>query len=551
MSKFKANPTTAELVKTTPSLQERFRPVTTGQIHSTDNSFNTEGLFSTEIFGKVGSQERNELFGRIDFNTQILNPFVYKIICGLGSLYERIMDGKEYVEFDPKTKDFFISNGPKAKTGYHFFISKLKELKFKETGSLKRSENIKFIYRAIENGTALVTFMPVLPAGMRDYIDNGVGRPEEDEINTYYRKLISRASLVDPKRVKTMPEIYDSNIIGMQKAALELDRYIDELLKGKGKLIQGKWASRKIFNTTSNVISAHVDNTTGINDPRTFKYNDSLMGVYQFLRSAAPLTTYNVKNTYISRIFAKGANTAFLTNTKTLKRDEVSVAGIQREIDIWTTNDGIEKIFSTIHNEDVANSVVTFKGTDINGSKGEYCLGLLYRDEETFRFFQDIDEVPPELDRAKVKPITLFEFIYISIYKMSGKYPGVLTRYPVSTYGSAYPSMIVIVTTIDSQSLRQLDADWRPMEGEDNLAVHFPVLGSQYIKTLIPNPVHLGRLGGDYDGDTMHAKMVLSDEAVREVKEFLTRRDYYISENNELYFDVGTDVINTVFRTLS
>ena len=82
----------------------RFRMV--GQVKVLDvfqnntRDFHEEGLFSTSIFGRVGSNERLTRFGYIDLRIPILHPRIFSRLCALKQLYKEIMAGKEYAIWD-------------------------------------------------------------------------------------------------------------------------------------------------------------------------------------------------------------------------------------------------------------------------------------------------------------------------------------------------------------------------------------------------------------------------------------------------------------------
>ena len=69
-------------------------------------NFHPDGLFSTDIFGKVGGEFRNRMFSYIDLRVPIFHPTLYKVIIRMKSLYEEILLGKSFAVFNPETKDF-------------------------------------------------------------------------------------------------------------------------------------------------------------------------------------------------------------------------------------------------------------------------------------------------------------------------------------------------------------------------------------------------------------------------------------------------------------
>lgn len=490
------SPSELNLLKTNEALKRVLLPVNTGAIFLEGNKFHPLGLYSVEVFGPVGTEARTTTFARVDLNIKVLQPIVYKNLIELGAIYLRVMEGKEYVVFDDKLQDLVPSTSPKAETGYNVLIKHLPKIKFRETESEKRAGKIKLIYDAIASKNHLTEYLVILPAGLRDYTIGADGRPTEDEINNFYKRIINSANLIDPNRSKNNPELYDNMVIGLQKCLHELYLYVMTLLDGKNKLIEGKWMARKVFNSTANVASSYVDTTKGLLDKRSFGYNDTRIGLHQYARSSSPLSIHHIKNKYVSDIFVDGSNVVTLTNSKTLKKEQVVVSSIQKDVTLWTTTDGIEKIIASLSNYDIVHDPITFRP---QGGKDTYYMGLLYKDDKKFKFFQDISELPEGLDKSKVKPVTLYQFIYMSIYSMSGKYPGMVTRYPIAGIGSSYPSWIILTTTIETESLMEMDYQWCVEDGnDDKLALNFPIEGSAEFKTFTVSVTHLGRLGGDF-----------------------------------------------------
>ena len=508
---------------------------------NTNNNFHTEGLFSTTIFGAVGSEHRNRVFGYIDLNTQILHPLVYYAVTQLKAFYKQIAEGKQTAIFDKKIKEFVKSNDAQAQTGYTFFLSHVEELKFERNESDKRNFLIEVFEKAIKEKKHLMRYALVLPAGMRDYMVDQNGKPQEDEINTFYRKLLVQSNIIDPISAKKAPQLYDNSYVGLQNVTVELFDYIKSLMEGKNKLVLGKWLSRKIFNSTRNVLSSNVETADNIHDKMRLGFNECMAGLHQFTRAAMPKSTYEIKNKYIKGIFPDNSTSAFLTNVKTWKREEVLNTHIQKEYDQWTSADGLEKVVASLGNLDSRNEPILL-------NKGRHCMGLLYRDKEHFKFFSDIDELPEGFSKENVSMVSIAEFIYMSIYHLNGKYPGFITRYPITGFGSIYPSFVKLITTVSSDSLCELDENWQPT---DQTADSFPIKESDYFNTCTVHPSHLASLDGDHDGDVISLTMVMSDEAVDEIKSYLNKKEYYINDTGGFTFSNETDTLSAVLSFMT
>ena len=136
----------------------------------------------------------------------------------------------------------------------------------------------------------------------------------------------------------------------------------------------------------------------------------------------------------------------------------------------------------------------------------------------------------------------------MSLYHLNGKYPGMITRYPITGYGSIYPCYVKLATTMSSFTLEELDDEWKP---SGNIASSFPDATSDYFNTCSVHPSHLGALGGDFDGDTVSLTMCLSDESILEITDYLDRKEYYINDSGGFTFSNETDVLSAVLNFLT
>lgn len=511
------------------------------QIFDNMNNFHQEGLFSTTIFGNIGTEYRNRMFAYIDLGITILHPMIYHAIINLKSFYRQIAEGSVLAVYDPKLKEFVKSNSADAQTGYNFFLQHVLNLNFEKNQSDKRSFLIDLYEKAKKEDTLFLRYALVLPAGLRDYTVDQNGKPQEDEINSYYRKMLFQSNIIDPSAVKKAPEVYDGVAIGLQKLSLELFEYLKSLLEGKHKLVLGKWLTRKIFNSTRNVASNAIEKSQNINDHLRLGYNECFVGLHQFLRALVPKSTYEIKSRYIKDIFIENSTHAFLTNAKTLKREEVLSIHIQKDYDMWTSADGIEKVIANMGNLDIRHLPVTL-------NKGKHYLGLVYKDSKVFKFFQDIDDLPEGFDKNKVAPVTLAEFLYMSVYDLSGTYPGLITRYPITGFGSIFPAYVKLLTTTESHRLEELDVQWQPT---GKIAYSFPKMGVEFFNTMSVHHSHFAAAGLDLDGDTLSLSVSLSDESVEEINKYLNRKEYYINDNGRLNFSSNTDILGAVLAYMT
>lgn len=447
-------------------------------------NFSPQGLFSTTTFGRVGEERRNRLFGHIDLKVTVFHPLIYKTLVQLKSLYGDIMSGSQYAIFDKDKKDFVKATVTEGETGFAFFVKHFHDLVFEERDSDRRDFNIKLIKKYKEK--SLMSKLLVMPAGLRDYEVDATGTPSKDEINDIYMKILSVSNIIDPTMIKVSEDMLDNTRYTLQIAVYDLYKYIEAMLEGKKKLVLGKWASRKVFNSTRNVITSMNNDTDELNSELTVGYNQTTVGLYQYMKSTLPIAIHHIRNAHLMKIFPGPNLPAVLVNPKTLTRELVTVGS--EHYDDWMTDEGLEKTIGKFGEEDLRHLPLKI---------GKYCMGLIYLgDDMTFKFMQDITELPKGLDKSKVRPITFAELMYMSVYHDANTMPCFVTRYPITGYGSIYPGFVFLKTTVKSEVRVELDDDWQPLPYK---APQWPVTGESFVNSMSPHGTHLGRLGADFD----------------------------------------------------
>ena len=448
-------------------------------------NFHDEGLYSSIIFGKVGDERRKRNFSYIDIKIQVFHPVIYNSLVALRKVYADIMSGKVYAIWNNELKDFETSNPMDGETGFDFFIKYWDKIEFPKRPSDLRNEYIKLIekYKS-KKSAALPSKVVVLPAGMRDFEIQGDGRYSEEEVNGLYKKLLGLASTIPNNISDADIKIYNSTRMTMQRTFNEIYELFESMVKGKKKLMLGKWASRKIFNTTRNVITSMHVTTDEIRAPGALKFNDTIIGLYQFLKATLPISKFKLKNGFLSTVFTGPNNPAVLVDKNNFKRKLVDIK--PEVFDYWMTDEGLEKVISNF-----GEASLRHRPIEVNG----HYLGLVYKDDKYFKFFQDIDDLPKRFKLEYVKPITFVELMYVSVYEGSNKYPLFVTRYPIASPHSIYPSKTYLKTTTTGLKLIPLDDLWEPIA--DKTAYQYPQEGGAFVESMSPHSSKLASLGAD------------------------------------------------------
>ena len=517
----------------------RLTPVTSLDIYDGASAeFDEKGLYSTTIFGRVGSDERDTTFSYLDLKVKVFHPKLLRDLVSLKAIYKGILTGRETAIFDPITKDFVADISEKAETGYAFFVKHFPELRLRESKSPTRQMRVAFVNKWRDQ--ALMQYIPVLPAGIRDIEVDDNGVTSKNEIHDLYYRALSIANTIP------MTSNMESEALNIARNALTntvtaIYDLIEGMIGGKNGFILDKWASRKVMYGTRNVLTVMETSIADLNDSNAPGFDATTLGLFQVLKGLTPLTIHHLRRTF-GHVIQSGEGQAQLIDPVTLRPKWVSLSPETR--DLWTTRDGLNTIINRYQMVEVRTRPIEIEGL---------YLALIYKgSDNTFKVFFDINEMPDHLDRTKVTPINLVEMLYLCGYQHWNKYYAQICRYPISGLGSIYPSRIYVKTTVVGERRVELDDMWQPYEDDEHVAQEFPMPGSNsFMDTQSPHSTKLQGLGADFDGDTGSATLIMSNEALAENDRILRSRNHWVNAGGGLTSSYSYDTINYVITNLT
>lgn len=509
------------------------RPIKTlDTFEGNTKQFHSDGLFSTDIFGKVGDSKRMERFSYIDFKLKVFHPIIYNTLGNLKRLYHEIITGKTYAVFDNNLKDFIKSNQLDGFTGFTFFEENWLKVQFKENESYRRSESIKLIEKFKKN--CMCSLLVVMPAGLRDYEIDEHGQEQEEEINVLYRKMIAISNSISVKSFENAPHLYDNSRVNIQNTFNDIYNLIMNSIKGKKKLYMGKWATRSIHDTTRNVITTTNIVINNLGDKNNPTFNSIIVGLYQFAKNIAPLVRFRIKE-FFSHYFNDSKLPVKVVDKESLQ-SKLKPINI-REYDLWMSEEGLDKILNTFGIEEIRNKPITVSG--------DY-IALIYDDGAMYKIFDDIRELQEGFDRKYVRPLRFSDLFYIILYKDASKFACVSTRYPITGFGSIFPGIPYLRSTIDATKRYELGGDWKPT---GIVAPEFPGVG-QFVNSFSPPANRLANAGADFDGDKMSLIVLQSTEADQEILNKLNSESLYVATNGKIAFSLNTDTVKFLMNNL-
>lgn len=533
------NPLNVILLSNTRERLEGLLPVLVTDIYGAGGEFHTQGLYSTEIFGALGTNTRLIKHSFIDVRTTIMHPKVYNELTRIKGLYGGLLKGTIYAVFDPTLQDFVKSDIVDGETGYSFFMKHFSQIKFTLNDSITREERIKLVKQY--TSTCMYRYIVVMPAGLRDITTNEEGRIVEDDINGLYRKMIRQANTISLFGNEENSPVLDTVRWNLQNTFNQIYDYIESLLSGKKGLLLGKWASRVVQSGTRNVITAMDVIPKFIGAKDAIGINHTAVGLHQFMKSEPEISIYCIKNSPIKESLENLPSSMVVVDKKTWHKKVIQPTIATSEK--WASEAGIEKLITGYAKLNARHKPIL---ADDN------YMALLYRDKKSYKVFYDIDELPEHLDKGNVKPITWTEMFYIAVYERAKELTANNTRYPISTVGSIYPSFIYLQTTAKTENLLPLDDDWVIMP-EASAANAMPILGEPFYDSMSIHHAHMPstELNADLDGDVMSFIAQSTDESIQETTDFLYSKDAYINAEGGLRYGVCNTLSEMVLYNMT
>lgn len=528
-------PSNLTLLDTRTIVPGVFKPVTsTDAFEGMTQNLNDEGLYSLEIFGKMGSKERDKTEAYIDVKLPIFNPSYLKVLGQIKSLYIGILKGSEYAVWDEKSKDFIKSNIIDGQTGYSFFVSHFQDLVVTTTDSYKRKVRGKAInmFRDIALGTKVI----VPPAGIRDIQFMPNGAPSEPEITDYYRKLMFRTRVISIGSSDDLENpLYDSVRWGLQSSFNDIDQYIFGLMGGKGGLLQRRMSTRGVVGGTRNVITARKVSRNNLFEDDGVSPNSVDMGLMQALLNYQYVCIHAMTTKYLEPIFTAGSESAKLVNMKSLEFEYVDV--LPATVDKWTTATGLSKLFNGFSNVNLRNKPIIISG---------HYLALIYDDGKEICVLSDINDLPEGRDKKLVTPITYMELFYLSCQEAIRRQMSQQTRYPVTGLGSIFPAKVNILTTIGSKKRTLIDIEGNVVD----IVPQFPIKTGRidYFDAMSVDPTREQALGSDHDGDALNSNSLCGEDTKAQAENLFGKREYYISGTNNFLYDPVNEPLMFVLK---
>jgi len=199
-----------------------------------------DGLWSEEIFGRIGSDERNYRFGYIDLKIKVIHPEIYNIMKVTLKHFNNIVSENEKYIIDKDGKLILDDNG---ETGISFIIQNIDQINFELNCTPDKREEAEFINN--NKDKILIDKWLILPAGIRDISLKSNKSQTIAEINQYYSELITLTQAISGEFVSDM-SMYNSVINKIHEVLLKILNWVLTNLKGKRGLLRGALLNKSV-----------------------------------------------------------------------------------------------------------------------------------------------------------------------------------------------------------------------------------------------------------------------------------------------------------------
>jgi len=220
---------------------KNLKPVTSMITTTKSGDFHTEGLFSEDIFGPIGSPERRILFSYLDLHGFVIHPSVYRVLMQLDRKIEKFISTEESFILD---KDGRLEINSKGVTGIKEFIKLFPKIQWRGETDL-RNKLIKFVKRETKAGTIFIDKVIIIPPDLRPAVKGEDGNWMIDALNTdIYIVLMRKASQL--RSSGNSGPLYDLLNYAMHQSVMDHDNYIRSKIGKKRGIIREQMLGKRI-----------------------------------------------------------------------------------------------------------------------------------------------------------------------------------------------------------------------------------------------------------------------------------------------------------------
>jgi hypothetical protein len=473
-------------------------PVTNRFYLASDGLPSDDGLFSTTVFGKFGSDERKNNFAYVDLRRKFFHPLVYNAIYEMFRALPMVLSGDKYARVDARGKIVLGDTPDKGECGIDFFHRNWSKIRWTEDGVENKSRAKKEnLLSMLDINEIFIDKWLIIPAYYRDVnfsSASGSKKITVEGVNASYIKLLNAAT----SESITFANSYLTQS-SVQMILNEIHAELTQKIAGKRGVIRQAIMGKSIDYSTIGVLSCPpVGGETP--DQQRVPYNYFGVPLHFALALFYPFILK-----WLEDFFHEYEHSA-----------SIRLIGDKA----FNLPDTVYETISSTSLAKLVNGYIHDKTKRIR-SQRFWIEGL----GEKSRLRKDVKGLKNTPDR----PYTLTDLLYEAAMDVCRDKHVVATRFPVTGPESVMTCRIKLLTTERTVDLsaptsaggsgdkRFSDYPYFPADDKGNVLVD----EIRWVDTYQPNLAYLKRIGGDFDGDTMRVVGLFSSEANREAEKIM------------------------------
>lgn len=471
-----------------------------------------DGLLSNEIFG-ITKDERANTFAYIDLYEWFMHPLCYKVWSSMDRKIKEVVHGTNTFSVNDKGEIVVDENGS---NGVEFLRKNIQNIKIKSTDSNRRDRRIKFLEE--NRHLIFIRKMIVIPAYYRD-VNTEQGKIGVGDVNKLYSSLIMAVRSIRESKD------YGLNLSAATKGRVQeilvqiYQWFSDEPNLSKKQGIIRRAGLTKTTDYSSRLVISAPDLNVESMDDMMVTLDKSAVPLASLCVNFFPFIVFNVRRFFENEFSGVDKYPYIDKNGKVQYVDvddymiSFSDEVIKEEIKKFIY--GYSKRITPIKvpNKQGKNIHMRFVGNQVNK--------------------KDYQEVADDITKAGNMPIlerdlTWCDVLYMAAVEATRDKNILITRYPIDSFYNQFPSKVEVSSTINTE----------PMVINGQLYKYYPKIrqedinsntSNKFVDTFRMSNLHLGSIGGDYDGDQVIIKGIFSKEANMELDNYMKSKSYYIS----------------------
>jgi hypothetical protein len=484
----------------------QLRQVTAPNFFEPDGSPTVTGLFSADIFGRLGSEDRRRRWAYIDLGGRFLHPLIYKTCSQLDRKFPEVVAGFRRLRLTRSGEPQEVPEEEEGGfTGIDGLYEHWSEIRWGRAESGHRAERVGLL-RAIPRELAFISKWPVMPALFRD-VDTTVGGAikEVPPINYLYAQLITGA----PSVISGLTFVDGGRKKRAQEGLLAIHRASLELLAGKRGLIQDRLLGKYTDYSVRSVLSG----------PKVASERPGDQEV-PFGALGVPLHLYvNMMQPFVLKLLAEQFR-PFLAGQEVfqVRKSDGSLGTIEVPADVRKVvgPELFKKWISTfLRSQENRLDVLA-----VPGPRGT-----------PFRI--------PLYDQWLGRPTTLIDLMYVTASKIAVDKYVMFTRYPVEDFRAPHFARPVLLTTERTRTQSVGDVEYK----------NYPVIDNplRWVDSLRINNSYTAAMGADYDGDTIRVIGLFTQEANEEARKLIEKPTNFCDGQGAPSRKLGNEAVLTFY----